>query len=354
MAITATTLVIHACGGAPTNILKKIRKNLLPYGEKNAFTELKIRYIDTTTSSVKDIPLTVNEEVFTIEEHKSSKPDLDGSGGLRGYNAESIKIGIKKYIDQYSLHQPVTGEYHLVLTALSGGSGSVIAKDVVEGLVLAGATFTVFGIGEEAEHQRALNTYSTLVTLQNIAMRNKTGVTLAYFNNELRKSGSVASIKEDVDRSVLEKIKDVMAFLSATVDNIDATDRKGLFNPGFYTDRLGLPSGLYGLIMARNQILTTDYENTLPAVARTIYISKDEVPVINPEYVNTKHGFFTDPDAVSEVGTGPLCLATYYGVFNRIIDSLKQNIAEREKQIKDAASNTTYKTEADDTLEDIY
>jgi len=354
MAIAPTTLIIHACGGAATNVLKKVRKALLPYGEKNAFTKVKIRYIDTTTSSVKDIPLSSVEEVFTIEEHKSSKPELDGSGGLRGYNAESISIGVKKYIDNYKIHQPVTGEYHLVLTALSGGSGSVIAKDIIAGLVESGSTFTIFGIGEEAEHQRAVNTYGTLVTLQNIALRNNTGISLAYFNNELKKNGNVISIKEDVDESVLTKIKDVMALLSSTVDNIDATDRKGLFNPGFYTERLNLPSGLYGLIISREHILTTDYENTLPAVARTVYVSKDAIPVINTEYINTKHGFFTDPDAVSEIKTGTLCFATYYGVFNRIIENLKQNIAEKEKKIKDAASATAYALEANDPLEDIY
>lgn len=34
MAIAATTLVIHACGGAPTNILKKLRKSSTIRGEE--------------------------------------------------------------------------------------------------------------------------------------------------------------------------------------------------------------------------------------------------------------------------------------------------------------------------------
>lgn len=110
------TLVLHYCGGAAARISHSVFSEL---GDiSNALPELREHYIDTRDYNL-DTP--IRGDLFRITSADNSKIERVGSGNERRGSIRDITLGVQKYLDEKKYLKPITGEFHVVVSSMSGG-----------------------------------------------------------------------------------------------------------------------------------------------------------------------------------------------------------------------------------------
>ena len=109
-------MIIHYCGGAGINVSRVINEELSELGE--GYCSIHPRYIDTSENNMGGLDLDLLWRVATPE---FGGEDIDGSGSERRSNSVAITESVKDYLDESNHHNPVTGEYHVVVFSGSGG-----------------------------------------------------------------------------------------------------------------------------------------------------------------------------------------------------------------------------------------
>lgn len=159
--------MIYACGGAGTNIIAAA-KNLLStrFGD----LQVDVAYIDTSRSNLGGkVP---NDKIFIVE------GGTDGSGKIRAENAQHIHDSIPSILVEHP-----AGDYNIVVSSLSGGSGSVIAPELVSELHARNHNVSTMGIGSTGSVKEVENTLKTLQSYSNIAKNRGRPVVMSYYQN---------------------------------------------------------------------------------------------------------------------------------------------------------------------------
>lgn len=281
---------IFACGGAGVNVAKKYKD-----GSCNKF------FIDTSQSNLKGLD---SNNVMVVE-------DMDGAGKLR----HSTYDKFKELVDDVLIRFKPSDELNIVISSLSGGSGSVIAPLIVKKLLEENKNVVVFGIDSKNSVIEINNTVKTLMTYKSISDKINKNVSILYFENANR---------YEVDQQCMWSI-DLFGLLidKKRTEEFDIGDLHNFLNFDKVTDN---HHNVSFIEVEVNDVITPIKDT---AVISSILMTKDKnaniQPVI-PEYLAVC--VVSDKEFVNEDIR-----------INNIIGSLGIKIESLEKTIKDFTDN---------------
>lgn len=194
---------IFACGGAGINIVSWFEK----YRDKppnHGFAAMTPVYIDTSRSNLTKIH---------NEDHTYLVEGLDGSGKVRRENAQAISEHVLDI-----LHKFKPGDLTIVVSSMSGGSGSVIAPSLVSELLNRGCSVIVCSVGSTDSRIEVENTINTLKSYEAVAKLRSAPVNMIYREN------SATSKRADVDTQIQGEIVKLAALFSKQNKEMDSSD----------------------------------------------------------------------------------------------------------------------------------
>lgn len=224
-------IMIYAAGGAGINIVSWFEK----YRDKppnHGFASMTPVYIDTSKSNLSKVH---------SENHTYLVDGLDGSGKVRRENAQAISEHVLDI-----LHKFKPGDLSIVVSSMSGGSGSVIAPSLVSELLSRGCPVVVCSVGSTDSRIEVENTINTLKSYESVAKLRSAPVNMVYREN------SNATKRSEVDTQIQGEIVKLAALFSKQNKEMDSSDLSNWlkynkvtsFQPkltylDFYVDKVG-------------------------------------------------------------------------------------------------------------------
>lgn len=144
-----------------------------------------------------------------------------GSGSNRAENARDIESVIPMISDEDLGKSDVA----IIVTSLSGGSGSVISGLLAREYVRRGSRVIMVSIADTSYSVGAKNTLNTLKTFAAIAKNNDIYLPMIMLSNDN------ANTRTEVDESVRHAIADLINVLTRPVYEVDKNDRLNWIDP---------------------------------------------------------------------------------------------------------------------------
>lgn len=163
------SVVVYGCGGSGVNIAKSITD-----------LDVVVNFIDSSESNMKGMN---SKNVFLIE-------GLDGAGKHRATAHDKFK----HLAEDVLIRMKPSETLNIVISSLSGGSGSIIAPAVTRQLILGGYNTIVIGIDSKSSVIEIDNTIKTLKTYKAISDNTGKAVSLMYIENTSRKEADLRAI----------------------------------------------------------------------------------------------------------------------------------------------------------------
>jgi hypothetical protein len=212
---------MYVCGGIATDIAKVFEADRNK--DQVGFASLDSVYIDTSTSDLDDsIPA---EAVYLLAE-TSKGEELDGSGKIPSENAEEIGLVIK---DLLSKHAP--SDSVIIMSSLSGGTGSVFARYLAKELLTRGvSTVVAVGIATWGDKVEIRNSLNCLKSYDHFSR--ESGNPLAMYYAEYGRGTPTAQVQEQVQ----ELISGLQVLFSRQNKGLDRKDIRNWQNYTVGTD----------------------------------------------------------------------------------------------------------------------
>ena len=287
-------MIIHAIGGAGTNIGKFVYDQMKDLGE--GFADVEIHYMDTSNNNIDKIDH--EPEQFTlVREISNAKDKISGSGGERQTHVASIMENVKTYIDDHKFLKYKTGEYHIVIGSASGGSASVIAPMVVKHLASKDIPTVSVVIGDSSNGLNAINTLNTIATYNSIATKViKKPLSMLYLNNHLfmNSKNNKAAAELEVNDRIYNSLATLSLFLSNQNGDIDLEDMALFIDQSKYKT-INIKPGIYCIKSYVSNV--TPEENAIPTVARTL-TTESYPPDLDITLLHHKTGYILEDNAL--------------------------------------------------------
>jgi hypothetical protein len=221
-------IILHGVGGCGISVLSKLAGILNE--EIDGLCSIVYHTVDTTDKNFKYVSDKFPENnLFKVTPKKLSDDFIDGSGGDRSLNPDSIIESVKKYLDDRSYLNKAKGEIHLVIFSTSGGSGSIIGSMILKGLLEKNIPVIAAVVADENSILAVNNTVKTIKSLDGIAKHTKKPIPVFYENNT-RYSKNLDQAYEDVETSILMLIQTLRTF-NGDIKDIDFQDLVSLISP---------------------------------------------------------------------------------------------------------------------------
>lgn len=279
-------LRIYCAGGTGTNIGKSIKD-----------LDVDVCYIDTSDSNLKSVDM---DHVFLV-------PEISGAGKDRSLTYEKFKDIVEEVLIQFKPSDVL----NIVVSSLSGGSGSIIAPLITKELISNGQNVIVIGIDSRQSLIELNNSVKTLKTYKSFSDVTGKCVSLFYVENHNRK---------EADQRAIQFINLLTLLIDKqNTDEFDVTDLRNFINFNKVTDNQPSVSILE---VTQNEPVTPE-KNT--AVVSTILMSSDRNATIfpvTPEYLATcivTDKSYNGPDVRMDNVLGKLTI---------IVDALDQEIKQ--------------------------
>lgn len=279
------TIRVYLCGGTGVNIGKKIK------------SKVDLVYVDTSTSNLKNVD---KELIMLIE-------DMDGAGKLRSNTYEKFK----DIVDDVLIKFKPSNELNIVISSLSGGSGSVCSPLITKRLLEEGKNVMVLAVDSKHSVIEINNTIKTLKTFKSISNNISKNVSIVYFDNTNR---------TEIDNKCVWTVE-LMTLLvdKQRTEEFDISDLHNFLNFDKVTDTKANVS----FVEIRNNDAIVQEKNT--SIVSTILLTKDRNSTINsalPEYLATC--VVTDKDYT----VGDVRIDNVVGLLAITIDQLEAQIKE--------------------------
>ena len=144
---------VFCAGGCGTNIGKQITD-----------LDIEVNYIDTSTSNLKGVK---SDNIFVLE-------NIDGAGKDRSKTYEHFKDIAGDVVIKFK----PSPSLNVVVSSLSGGSGSIIAPLIAKELIRQGHNTIVIAIDSKHSVKELDNTIKTFKTYQSISVSVKKAISL--------------------------------------------------------------------------------------------------------------------------------------------------------------------------------
>ena len=185
-----------------------MRRSRYQYKNKpnTGFASIKVVYIDTSRANISSsIP---SEDIYLVQ-------NLDGSGKVRAENHRQISECVQDILLTYK-----PSSLSIVISSLSGGSGSVIAPLLASELLSRKENVIVFGIASTDSRIEVENSIKTLKSYESFAKRTNEPVPMFYYlNNE-------TSSRSENNAKVHQAITMLAVLFSGENKELDSTDLK--------------------------------------------------------------------------------------------------------------------------------
>lgn len=295
---------IYACGGCGVNIATKL---------KGLDHNLDVTFVDTSTA---------NLEALNNEENTYIVPSLDGAGKLRSKTYEAFNEDVETLLIEHKASEGL----NIVISSLSGGSGSMIAPLIAYDLIKEGKTVLVIGVGSRNSVIEIKNTLNTIQTYNNFTHNLRAPIAFSYVDDPVR---SIA------DKSITSLVNILSLITDKTrTKEFDTADLHHFIN---YDKVTSLPPSLASI----NASLLSEEKNPLLVdnshLASTIIVSDDsdvscghDVPeylakalIIDPDFGNSNKG-----------GTTDFRIDCIVGHMNVIVKGLEEELTKFGERIK--------------------
>jgi len=343
----ANKLNVIACGGGGINIADAVISNVAELGE--GFCDVNIHYLDTSRNNIDKIGYTGSQ--FTLVKTASfGKSNIDGSGGERSTNSKEIAETVKLFLDKNNYTKPVTNEYTIVLSSVSGGTGSVILPIIVKLLMERNIPVLPVITGDSSNALNTNNTLKSLKGLYGLATKTfKKPLSVVYVNNTSMGENDNHSAEVAANKRIFNTLGTMSMFLSGENGDVDTQDMINFVDQSNYKS-IDIKPGLYGLVTHSGNIVPPN--DAIPTVARTLTI--DGIPpVTGVTLLHNKIGICLKENAKNIYeGQFPIHAVNYANYltveidhltkikanYDNIMDSIKINEVELEAE-EDADEN---------------
>ena len=279
-------LRIYAAGGTGTNIGKGIKD-----------LDVDICFIDTSDSNLRNVD---RDHVFLV-------PDISGAGKDRSLTYEKFKDISEDVLIKFKPSDTL----NIVVSSLSGGSGSIIGPLLVKELIASGKNTIVIGIDSRHSLIELNNSVKTLKTYKSISDATGKSVSLFYVENHDRK---------EADQRAMQFVNLLTLLVDKqNTDEFDVTDLRNFINFENVTDNR--PS-VSVLDVGQNEPITPE-KNT--SVVSTVFMTTDRnatIYPVTPEYLATC--VVTDKSFT----VGDVRIDNVLGKLSIIVDNLDQEIKQ--------------------------
>ena len=199
---------LYVCGGVATDICKVFEQDR--GNAAQGFGNLIPCYVDTSDS---DLDSSIPRDAVYLLEKKTDGQEVHGSGKVRLENGEEIARVIKDIVQRF---QP--GDFNIVVSSTSGGSGSVFAPMLAKELLTRGFNTVAFGVGTTGDIQEIENNVKTIKSYDSIARLTKNPLPMFYTQYEKGRKTA------DVQEQVREVISGLTVLFSRQNRGIDTRD----------------------------------------------------------------------------------------------------------------------------------
>lgn len=301
---------LYSCGGAGINIGKEISSKSDRYD---------VAFLDSSLSNLQ----TVNDQskTFLIK-------DMDGAGKLRAKTYEAFKDEIEAAITQLKPSDVL----NVVVSSLSGGTGSVIAPLVAKELLEQGKSVIVVGIASDDSIIEIDNTIKSIKTYNNFAHAVKMPVSMFY---------CPPGVRGMTDKTVISLLVSLGVITdSQNTEEFDTADLHHFIN---YQKVTQLPVGLSNIFVSLNDEPLKELERSSSAyVASTILITVNRDSKLSgdaPEYLAKV--IVTDPEYKNRNGESPsdIRIDNVIGRLPEMISDLESNLQEAKDRVKTSRIN---------------
>lgn len=319
----AKTMRVYACGGLGMNL--GVMLSAYPNTEAG-FSNLSVTYVDTSLSNLKEG--VDAESVYVMK-------DMDGLGKIRREGAEQIT---KAALDILQRFKPL--DVNVVLSSGSGGSGSVIAPNLVRHLLEKDQQVIVITVGSINTHLEAQNTLNTLKSYEGIAKVTEKPVVMKYLEN------SEVAPRKLVNQHIVDIINDLRVLYSGQNAELDSRD---LYNWVRFERSTTHGAKLAALSLLGGAEIDVSRLGNLISVAT---VSSEEKDATLPGYVEYRcNGFVAGELSELLSAQDPLHFVVSDGPVTDIAKHLNQVLSEMESQ-RDARVMTDSLLDKGDRTED--
>lgn len=286
------TAQVYACGGTGVNIAKQI-SNL----------DIDICFIDSSDANLRDVKL---DQVYLIEEQ-------EGAGKDRSITYRNFKDIVGDVLIKFKPSKDI----NIIVSSLSGGSGSVQGPLIARQLIEAGFPVVVIGVDSRSSVIELRNSVNTLKTYKATS-------------NQLQKSIALFYVSEHNRREADKQALSMINMLSLLVDRnntaeFDITDLRNFLLFENVTDN---SPDVSILVASPNEPISPEKGTS---VVSTILVTTDREssiqPVI-PEYLATC--IVTDPAYNLE----DIRIDSILGKLGLIIDDFEETIKVQQDNKK--------------------
>ncbi len=283
---------VFACGGCGTNIARQISD-----------LDIEVNYIDTSTSNLKGVK---SDNIFVLE-------NIDGAGKDRSKTYEHFK----DIADDVVIKFKPSPSLNVVVSSLSGGSGSIIAPLVTKELIRQGHNTIVIAIDSKHSVKELDNTIKAFQTYKSISNGIKKAISIFYIENSNRKESDNKAVWFINLLSLLVNKEQTEEF--------DTTDLTNFINFDRVTDNAPTVSILE---VNENETITPEKNTT---IVSSILLTTDKHSVIKPvvpEYLSTC--VVTDPQYKNE----DIRVDNILGKLSIIVDEMERQHKEHKDNKK--------------------
>lgn len=304
-------VVVYGCGGAGINQARRLEalvgKTALGYAE------IVPMYIDTSDSnSVPDA--SIAPRTYRFE-------GTVGSGGLRKEHVDLIADAANEILSRLR-----PGDLNIVISSLSGGSGSVIAPCLVSELLARGQKVVVIGIASSESEIRVRNSKNTIISYANIAEETGLPVVLSLHNNTTK------TPRHAVDESISKVIFRLAVLFSGQNRELDDQD---LLNWLAFTRATKFQPAVYTLAFATSEE-GADYNNLTDSevvATEAILFPEDADTSISFGGFTDYRGFVRKENQASIQLDYPMGFLITDGRLNKTLDALDQTLKTYEERL---------------------
>lgn len=305
-------ITLFACGGAGLNIASWFEK----YRDKppNAgFAAITPIYIDTSKSNITKEH---NPEYTYVVD------GLDGSGKVRKENAQVITEHVLDI-----LHKFKPGDLSIVISSLSGGSGSVIAPSLVSELLSRGCPVVVCSIASSDSGIEIDNTVNTLKSYESVAKLRSSPVSMIYREN------CEAVRRSEVDKQIQGEIVKLAALFSKQNKEMDSSDLNNWLR---YPKVTSYQPKLTFLDFYIDKI--TELKNGTPISVATL--AKYDHNTSSGQYVEYQAVGYVDEENAKEL---ELKLPLHYVILGGVVEQIYSELAKTRKELTELKNSRIHK-----------
>ena len=294
-------VAIYSCGGCGINIVGS-----LPAYKSKGQADAQAYAIDTSRSNLHNSAFSA-DNVYLFE-------GVDGSGQERAENHALIERTTLQILQKFP-----PGDFNIVVHSGGGGSGSVIAYNVVKALIEQDRPVVIICVGSTNSQKEVSNTQNTLASYDRLAVRLDKPIVVHYLEN------SASASRKAIDGGAQSAIQALLMLFSGLNAELDSADIRS------WIRNAGAPE-VFSLQFCPT---TESYARAGTVISVATLARMDQNVGLSPAPAYQAVGYATAEDVIESL-TEPL----HFVLSGNLIDSSAKALAtarqENEKRLKSA------------------